>query len=655
MSPRDSDPARAEGQLRPASAVDTAPHQVPASLRSEPRPRRGLRGSASASASASQSDGSLGAGRYPLVDAYVAHFFPPRAKDWPIEDRQRVRLLLLLAPPYTLALLASALYQWGLGFHLGAAIFGGLVLTTSVGLFIFRRTAALRWAANSTVLLGLIGLVSVVWLNGGMGVPAIFGLSLAPMMVLLISSRRWALFWALVCTGLLVGFYALDRAGHSPEVRFGGQLNQARLVVALVITWLGFSVAGIFDRFKVDALVRLEEERDRARSANQAKTAFLANMSHELRTPMNGVIGMLDVVLDGELPGAAREQLVVARRAANSFTGLLDAILDLSRLEEGGLQLQPRAFDLRTLFEELEVLFGPSARAKGLSLHFDASEVEFDEVFADPLRVRQVAMNLIANAIKFTDRGEVRVTLGSSASGRRILVQLVVEDTGVGIAAEDLERIFERFEQADASARRRLGGAGLGLAITRQLVALMGGEVVAAHRTGGGARFQVEFLVDARPELGRLDPQVGRVPTWMGELSTRGPKRVLVVDDDPVNREVAVAALRVMGCRAESVDDGQRAIERAHLGELDLVLMDCHMPGMDGFEATRRLMDIEAIGSRVPIVALTASVTQEDRRRCYAAGMREVLAKPLRRSELASLLERVDRGEVGAHTLHPKA
>ncbi len=384
----------------------------------------------------------------------------------------------------------------------------------------------------------------------------------------------------------------------------------------------------------------LQEERDRSEAATRAKSSFLASMSHEIRTPMNGVVGMIQLLLTTELTAGQRHYAEVAQTSGRALLALIDDILDLSKVEAGKITLEAHDFELRsTLGEAITVLAG-RAEAKGLALGCETAPEVPARVRGDSNRLRQVLINLIANAIKFTDRGgvTVRVTLdGRAAAAFR--VHFSVADTGIGIPKDRLGAVFSPFVQADASTTRKYGGTGLGLAISRQLAELMGGGIGVESEEGAGSTFWFTAVFGRPAAESALQP-VGERPVAC--LAASGPSlsgrqpRILVVEDDPTNQKVAQAQLSKLGFRADIAGTGLEAIQAIESGEYNLILMDCHLPDMDGYEATGR---IRATGrTDLPIVALTADAMAGNRDRCIRAGMNGFLSKPVGLDQLRETL-----------------
>jgi len=381
----------------------------------------------------------------------------------------------------------------------------------------------------------------------------------------------------------------------------------------------------------------LAHAKDLAESASRAKSAFLANMSHELRTPLNGIMGMVALMLrQAENPKLAH-QLSVVDQASRHLLDVISDILDLSKIEAGKVELEHQPFDLVSVFDAVIELLAERARAKQLSLR---TELRFADTrfVGDATRLRQAILNYAANAIKFTDHGAIvlRASLDEEdADAARVRIE--VEDSGVGIQAADARRIFAEFEQADNSTTRRHGGTGLGLAITRRIAQLMGGTVGVASEPGKGSTFWMTVRLDKSADAA-LDtpPEVMAVP---GADASPTRRSILLVEDEPVNREVVQVLLEEAGLLVDVAENGQIALDMAASGAYDLILMDMQMPVMDGLTAARHLRQWPQHAA-TPIVALTANAFEEDRQRCLAAGMNDYLSKPVDPDVLYAMVSR---------------
>jgi signal transduction histidine kinase/DNA-binding response OmpR family regulator len=387
-----------------------------------------------------------------------------------------------------------------------------------------------------------------------------------------------------------------------------------------------------------------ERARTEAEAANQAKSTFLATMSHEIRTPMNGVLGMVEVLERQDLNKEQQRIVSTIRDSGQTLLRIIDDVLDFSKIEAGRLELESTAFSLSGLIQGVLDTFRPQAVAKGLALEAEMDAGSDDALVGDPTRVRQILFNLLSNALKFTECGDVRVRAGTAPlGGGRACATLVVSDTGIGLDAEECARLFNPFAQADSSTTRRFGGTGLGLSIVRRLAQRMDGDVAVDSTPGAGSTFTVALTLHAAPagsplksllRPARPSPAFARQPS--------GGPRVLVVDDHPVNREVLALQLKLLGLDAETVNDGVAALAAWVPGRYAAVLADIHMPHMDGHELARRLRAAEAErgDTRTPIVAVTANATKGEEEACLAAGMNAYLVKPVSIERLRATLER---------------
>ncbi len=387
------------------------------------------------------------------------------------------------------------------------------------------------------------------------------------------------------------------------------------------------------------------ESRRAAESASVAKSRFLANMSHELRTPMNAILGMTDLALAEPLAPMVRDCLETARDSAGSLLDLLNEILDLSRIEAGRFELESTPFNPDATVEQVVKTMRVRAMEKGLALAYHLSESVPDRLVGDPLRLRQVLINLVDNAVKFTHRGRIIIEAGvTERTAETLTLEFSVSDTGIGIAGGDRERIFSAFTQGDATTTRNYGGSGLGLAISRRLVELMGGRMWVESEVGEGSTFHFNVRLEApvgavtdapSPPRPVLSPTPGRV------------LRVLVAEDTPTNQKLAAYVLEKRGHVVDIAPDGRQAVDMVRRTDYDVLLMDVQMPVMDGFQATAEIRALpDPARSCLPVIAITAHTLKGDAERCLAAGMDAYIGKPIQAESLIDLVEFL--GEPGA-------
>ena len=590
-------------------------------------------------------------GRYPRLDAFLSSELDTRATE-PTTLR-RVRITNAL----TLTLIVLSLPFAGLSLVMGGSLLTrALLVMVLIGIgssLLLRRLQAPEISAHITITAAYGMLVLANLSKGNLEDPSFGWLYLLPLAAILTTGLRGGWLWIGIALLTAVGFWLLPSGIDFPSFALEGDNLQALLhrlagplAIGLLMT-LAVSLQRQTEQNLEKEIVTRKRAEQEARAADRVKSEFLANVSHEIRTPMNGVIGMSDLLLKAGLPKAQLQQIEAINTSAETLLALVNDLLDFSKMEAGKLSLYVMDFHLRDLLEKIVALLAPRAEEKNIDLRLVIADDLPDDLVGDAQRLRQVLLNLLGNAIKFTPRGSVAVSVErEQRADEELWARFAVRDTGVGISPQDQLSLFAPFSQADSSSARSFGGTGLGLAISRSLIEMMGGEIGLESTRGVGSTFWFRLPIWQSSTLTASEALPGAThtsdATQASESSATGRGRywILVVDDDAINRLVAENQLEDLGFEFEAVENGKQALQAVERRNFDAILMDCQMPELDGYETTRRIRRREAASRRTVIIAVTAHAMKGEREKCLAAGMDDYVSKPFRGEDLQAMLDR---------------
>jgi signal transduction histidine kinase/ActR/RegA family two-component response regulator len=518
------------------------------------------------------------------------------------------------------------------------------IIAISIGFLMLRlMQRSLKYVSLITNTVCLVATTAVIignWFSGGIQSPGWVWVAFCPILAVIVASLRWGFYIAILCIVSVLGIWAAPRLfGISPPLILTGFTYEINVVLDTIFMCIAvYILANVMEASRMRAFQELASARDAAEAATRAKADFLATMSHEIRTPMTGVLGALELL---ETTPQGSEQAIelqrTARASAEGLLSIINSILDFSKIEAGKLELECIAFNLYEVAREVVATLKPAASTAGLQLIQKIQPDVAIGYIGDPIRLRQILLNLMGNAIKFTEKGSITLAIQRlSVQGEVHQLCLEIIDTGVGIPADRIGSVFESFTQVDSSTTRRFGGTGLGLAIVKHLVDLYGGTVQVRSQLGQGTTFVVKLPLQVAVNFQVVAP----VNEYHAVVAKAGSShiRALVVDDNAVNQVIIRRMLERLGLSVEIAVNGIEAVEAANTMP-DIIFMDQHMPEMDGLEATRVIRTNDAFKS-IPIIALTAGAQNQDRDTCLAAGMNDFLSKPVGATGLRAKLER---------------
>lgn len=573
-------------------------------------------------------DSSWGLGSTPSKETLAAHVPMTDEQVWTLMNAVTARHVVTMFLCAGIAHLGVSLGQWGPGLDKTRLTLATLYGLTGISMLAFswrarRQPPPVMWSVH---------LAGVLFLAITATVTASYAFSEDPSFFYFYVLIQFAAGAVVHSRAWLIVIMLLGDLAWGITSLWVDEVNWVRSIGYM----LGFSAVALgLNYVRRRTRVHMEELRLAAERASSAKTELMADLSHEVRNPMSGVLGLSGLLLDTHLDPKQTKMVRAIRESADALMGIVDEVLDFTQLRKGQVKLERAAFDISSLLDGVAALMQPRAAAKGLVLDTEMRGFTSRRLVGDAGRIRQVLLNFVSNAIKFTESGSIRVCAEMLPSGDEPRVRLSVRDTGSGIPEAMLPRVFARYHQNAAGSARGSVGTGLGLAISKELIGLMGGEIGVDSELGGGTSFWAEIDLEAGPD----DTLRVEDPDGTGDLWIRNGSRVLLAEDNPTSRMVTEALLKKLSCDVDVAIDGRDALHKVRVNDYDVVFMDCYMPLMDGFQATERIRRSEK-GSELPIIALTASVSEADQARCLEVGMNDTICKPVRTSVLAKAIER---------------